>query len=294
MSNTRNSEQKAVSSERTLPGRGQARARGRRVFNCSLLVAVCLLFAGCRQDMQDQPRYEAYEGSKFFADGQASRPYVEGTVARGHLREDTAFYQGRRAAAGGQQQQQGAGGTQGVLQTTTPNSPAADAGSVPGGDVNVRGNAGGPVGVTAGETQGAGRDGLVNEFPFAITKADLDRGQERFQAYCQMCHGATGFGDGMIVRRGFRRPPSFHDERLRTEPLGHFFDVITNGWGAMASYSDLVPADDRWRIIAYIRALQLSQNSPAAAGGPQQQTQQPAGGHDANSPPQGSGGGGHR
>ncbi len=216
--------------------------------------------------MQDQPRYEVYEGSKFFADGQASRPYVEGTVARGYLREDTAFYQGRRAAGAG-------GGAQGVLPPTSPNVPGGGQGA--GGDTNVRGNAGGPIGVAAaasssagGGTQGAAaaRDGLVNEFPFPITEQDLNRGQERFGIYCSLCHGATGYGDGMIVRRGFRQPPSFHDERLRGEPLGHFFDVITNGWGAMASYSDLIPPDDRWRIIAYLRALQLSRQSGAGGG----------------------------
>ena len=241
--------------------------------------------------MQDQPRYEAYEQSKFFADGQASRPYPEGTVARGYLRDDPAFYTGKRGPNQGAQQ--GAGGTtQNVLQTTSPNAQGANAGTTPGGEVNVRGNVGGRVGVPAGETQGgAGRDGLVNEFPFPVTKADLDRGQERFQAYCQMCHGATGYGDGMIVRRGFRRPPSFHDDRLRGEPLGHFFDVITNGWGAMASYSDMIPPDDRWRIIAYIRALQLSQNAPAgtAATTPQQPQPPPQGVHA----PQGTGGTNH-
>ena len=274
MSNTRNSEQRAVSSE-------QSRPRARRVFYCSLLTALCLLVGGCRQDMQDQPRYEAYEQSKFFADGQASRPYVEGTVARGYLREDSAFYTGRRGAnqpAGGGAQQGAGGTTQNVLQTTSPNTQGSNTGSTPGGDVNVRGNAGGRVGVPAGETQGAaGRDGLVNEFPFQITKADIDRGQERFQAYCLMCHGATGYGDGMIVRRGFRRPPSFHDDRLRSEPVGHFFDVITNGWGAMASYSDMIPPDDRWRIIAYIKALQLSQNAPAAGAPAATPAQQPQG-----------------
>jgi mono/diheme cytochrome c family protein len=92
----------------------------------------------------------------------------------------------------------------------------------------------------------------------------LDRGEERFNIYCSMCHGQTGYGDGMIVRRGFRRPPSLHDDRLRGETLGHFFDVITNGWGAMPDYSQEIPPRDRWAIIAYIRALQLSQNTPAA------------------------------
>jgi hypothetical protein len=247
------------------------------------LLPFTFFLTSCRQDMQDQPRYEPYEQSKFFADGQASRPYVEGTVARGYLRDDSAFHTGRRGAdqlsgGTGTVPETGAGGTtQGVLQTTSPNTQGSNSGSTPGGEVNVRGNVGGRVGVPAGETQGSGRDGLVNEFPFPVTKADLDRGQERYQAFCLMCHGATGFGDGMIVRRGFRRPPSFHDERLRAEPLGHFFDVITNGWGAMAAYSDMVPPDDRWRIIAYIRALQLSQNAPAAGAAattPQQQQQQ--------------------
>ena len=250
--------------------------------------------------MQDQPRYEAYEQSKFFADGQASRPFPEGTVARGYLRDDSAFYTGRRGAnqlsgGTGTVPQAGAGGTtQNVLQTTSPNTQGSNAGTSPGGEVNVRGNVGGNVGIRAGETQGAaGRDGLVNEFPFQITKADLDRGQERFQAFCLMCHGATGYGDGMIVRRGFRRPPSFHDDRLRNEPLGHFFDVITNGWGAMPDYASQIPPEDRWAIIAYIRALQLSQNAPAAGApvpqqpqGQQQQYQTPQG---VNAP-QGTGG----
>jgi len=275
----------------------RAKIDPRRALLTFALFPFALSLAACRQDMQDQPRYEAYEQSKFFADGQASRPYVEGTVARGYLRDDSAFYTGRRAAGqgAGAQQQQGAGGTtQGVLQTTSPNTQGGNAAGVPGGEVNVRGNVGGRIGLPAGETQAAGSADLVNEFPFQITKADLDRGQERFQAYCLMCHGATGFGDGMIVRRGFRRPPSFHDERLRAEPLGHFFDVITNGWGAMASYSDMIPPDDRWRIIAYIRALQLSQNAPAAgapaATTPQQPPAAPPPPPQGVNAPQGTGG----
>jgi len=99
----------------------------------------------------------------------------------------------------------------------------------------------------------------VDKFPFAITPEILDRGQERFQIYCSVCHGMTGHGDGMIVRRGFRKPPSYHEQRLREAPVGHFFDVVTNGWGAMPSYASQVPVRDRWAIIAYIRALQLSQ-----------------------------------
>ncbi len=96
-------------------------------------------------------------------------------------------------------------------------------------------------------------------FPFEITAAVLNRGRERFNIFCAPCHSRTGNGDGMVVRRGFRRPPSYHIERLRNAPVGHFFDVMTNGYGSMYSYADRVPVRDRWAIAAYIRALQLSQ-----------------------------------
>ncbi len=99
-------------------------------------------------------------------------------------------------------------------------------------------------------------------FPFPITREVLERGRDRFNIYCTPCHGMSGDGDGMIVQRGFRRPPSYHIERLRTAPVGHFFDVITNGLGAMYPYGYRVPPRDRWAIIAYIRALQLSRQVP--------------------------------
>ena len=102
----------------------------------------------------------------------------------------------------------------------------------------------------------------VDQFPIAITKADVQRGQERFNIYCSPCHGRLGNGHGMIVSRGLRQPPSYLDPRLVNAPVGHFFDVMTNGYGAMYSYSSRVAPDDRWRIAAYIRALQLSQNAP--------------------------------
>jgi mono/diheme cytochrome c family protein len=106
--------------------------------------------------------------------------------------------------------------------------------------------------------------GFVTEFPMPISAEDLDHGQERFNIYCAVCHGRLGDGAGMIVRRGFRRPPSFHDDRLRNAPVGYFFDVETNGFGAMPDYAAQIPPDDRWRIIAYIRALQLSQGMKVA------------------------------
>ncbi|MGE5191185.1 MAG: c-type cytochrome, partial [Deltaproteobacteria bacterium] len=89
----------------------------------------------------------------------------------------------------------------------------------------------------------------------------LERGRERFDIYCAVCHGRTGDGNGIIVRRGFRRPPSYHTDRLRNAPAGHFYDVISNGFGAMASYANRIDVADRWAILAYIRALQLSQNA---------------------------------
>jgi mono/diheme cytochrome c family protein len=102
---------------------------------------------------------------------------------------------------------------------------------------------------------------LVNDLPIDLDRAVLDRGQERFNIYCSPCHGRLGDGNGMIVRRGFRRPPSFvGTERLLNAPVGHYFDVISNGFGAMPSYASRVEPHDRWKIAAYIRALQRSQN----------------------------------
>ena len=97
--------------------------------------------------------------------------------------------------------------------------------------------------------------------PFVITEADLARGRERFDIYCAPCHSRLGDGNGMVVQRGYKRPPTYHQERLRKAPLGYFFDVMTNGFGAMPDYSSQIPVEDRWRIVAYIRALQLSQNA---------------------------------
>jgi mono/diheme cytochrome c family protein len=104
----------------------------------------------------------------------------------------------------------------------------------------------------------------ADTFPFPITREDLDRGEERFNIYCSPCHGRTGEGNGMAVQRGFRQPPSYHIDRLRNAPVGHFFDVMTNGFGAMQDYRAQVPVVDRWRIVAYIRALQLSQSATMA------------------------------
>jgi mono/diheme cytochrome c family protein len=111
-----------------------------------------------------------------------------------------------------------------------------------------------------GKVNGADAD----VFPFAIDDAVMARGQERFNIYCSPCHGRTGQGDGMVVRRGYRRPPTYHQDRLRNAPVGHFFDVMSNGFGAMPDYAAQVNVRDRWAIAAYIRALQLSENAKVA------------------------------
>ncbi len=165
------------------------------------MATLLLLATACRQDMHDQPKYKPLRGSDFFDDGRSARPFVEGTVARGHLHTDEHFYTGK-----------------------------------------VKGE-------------------LVTTLPFPATKEVLERGHERYNIYCSPCHDRVGTGRGMIVQRGFRQPPSFHIDRLRQAPVGHFFDVMTNGFGTMYSYADRIPPKDRWAIVAYIRALQLSQNA---------------------------------
>ena len=107
-----------------------------------------------------------------------------------------------------------------------------------------------------------GEDATV--FPMRVDAAVMARGQQRFNIYCSPCHGRTGQGDGMVVRRGYRRPPSIHQDRLRNAPAGHFFDVVSNGFGAMPDYAAQITAPDRWAIVAYIRALQLSEHATMA------------------------------
>lgn len=115
-------------------------------------------------------------------------------------------------------------------------------------------------------------------FPIPVTEELLARGRERFDIFCSVCHGLLGDGNGMIPRRGFRHPPSYHTERLRSAPAGHFYDVITHGLGAMPDYASQVPPRDRWAIIAYIRALQLSQHTPARELSPEDRARLGTGG----------------
>lgn len=181
---------------------------------------------------------KAYRGISFFGDGLSARPPVEGTVPRGYLRLDSAYFTGKKTSSLSSAQTSG--------QTTA-----------------------GPQPKTANPTataQNAFPDD-VEVFPFPITEETVVRGRQRFDIFCSVCHGVTGYGDGMIVRRGFRRAASFHDDRLRQAPVGHFFDAITNGWGTMPAYAPQIPVQDRWAIVAYIRALQLNQQNARTQNG---------------------------
>lgn len=190
--------------------------REKRAFAFALCIcAITLFVSGCREDMHNQPKLKAYREG-------ADRNPVEGTVARGSLKDDALIPASMRK---------------------------------PGGALPIASPAAGQTSPTAS----AAKD--VNAFPFAITPELLARGQDRFNAYCTPCHSKLGDGNGMIVQRGFRRPPSYHEERLRNEPTSHFFDVMTNGFGAMPSYSDKLSPEDRWKVAAYIRVLQLSQRA---------------------------------
>jgi len=162
--------------------------------------------AGCRQDMQDQPKMVSQRGSDFFADHRGARPQVLDTVARGQLHEDTYFYTG-------------------VVQ--------------------------GPNGY---KTE---LDQMPSEIP--VTLEVLQRGQERFNVYCTPCHSRVGNGLGEIVQRGFKAAGNLHDQVRLSQPISHYFYVMTHGYGAMPDYSAQLPPADRWAVAAYIRALQLSQ-----------------------------------
>ena len=181
-------------------------------------ILFALLLAGCSQQMADHAGYKPLRKSEFFADGRSARPLIEGTVARGQLRNDSALYEGR--------------------------------------DEN-------------------GKD--VTEFPFEMTKEVLARGRQRYNIFCSVCHGLTGQGDGRIVQRGFTRPPSYSADYSRASqitgkevkgkgtklidmPVGHFFDTITRGYGAMPDLREQIPVRDRWAIVGYVRALQISQS----------------------------------
>lgn len=110
--------------------------------------------------------------------------------------------------------------------------------------------------------EGKGDTGLATTLPMPLTKELLQRGQQRFDIYCSPCHDRTGRGNGMVVQRGMKRPPSYHIDRLRSAPVGYFYDVMTNGFGVMYSYASRITPQDRWAIAAYVKTLQYSQQVP--------------------------------
>jgi hypothetical protein len=170
----------------------------------ALRFALALFLCACRQDMHDQPRFEAMEASALFEDGRSARPRVPGTVARGEREWDAHLQQGL---------------VDGALATT---------------------------------------------FPAPVTRETIERGRERYEVFCAACHDRVGTGTSIVVARGLKQPPSLHIERLRSAPPGYLFDVITRGFGNMYDLADKMPPSDRWAVVAYVRALQRSQNATLA------------------------------
>lgn len=162
-----------------------------------------LLFAaaGCRRDMQDQPRFKPLAGSRFFADSRSARPVPAGTIARDELNDTDVLHTG--------------------LENGT----------------------------------------FITRFPVPVTKQLLTRGEQRYNIFCTPCHGFLGDGNGMVARRGFKWPANLHTDRLRNAPPGYLFQVISNGYGAMPAYRHQIEPPDRWAILAYVRALELSRNA---------------------------------
>ncbi|HLY41776.1 MAG TPA: cytochrome c [Terracidiphilus sp.] len=216
-----NSVQRSVVSDQrsgaAILSEGRGSDKSRRISGClvrfvrnggkhlALAAMACLfLVAGCRQDMQDQPKMDPQRGSNIFADHRGARPQVENTVARGQLHEDSYFYTGVIQGANGYREEQ-------------------------------------------------------NLMPYPVTMEVLRRGQERFNIYCTPCHSRVGNGLGMIVDRGYKTAANLHDQVRMSQPISHYFYVMTHGYGAMPDYAAQLTPEDRWAVAAYIRALQLSQ-----------------------------------
>jgi mono/diheme cytochrome c family protein len=193
-----------IGAAKAAPFQSRKRNEVFRTFSAIASLAALLFAAGCRQDMQDQPKLFSQRGSEMFADHRGARPQVVNTVARGQLREDSYFYTGVVQGADGYRQEQ-------------------------------------------------------NLMPFPVTMEVLQRGQERFNIYCTPCHSRVGNGLGEIVERGYKPAANLHDQVRLSQPISHYFYVMSHGYGAMPDYSSQLTPVDRWAVAAYIRALQLSQ-----------------------------------
>jgi mono/diheme cytochrome c family protein len=212
-----------------------------------MMFTICVMTTACQQEMARQPSYRPLEPTDFFDDGRAARPLVEGTVPRGLPLTESPILIYRKNA-----------------DRTDP--VRADAALIGNPALNAL--------ALLPLTRGPGPADYVDVCPILIDKKAMERGRERFNIYCAVCHDALGTGNGKIVERGYLRPPNYHldDSRgfarrglkvpLREAPLGYFFEVITLGFGGMPDYASQIPPDDRWKIIAYVRALQRSQWTP--------------------------------
>lgn len=178
------------------------------------VIALALLFAACRQDMHDQPKYKPLAASTFFPDGRSARPIPANTIARGEL---------------------------------------ADTDKVHTGEADQE---------------------FLDTIPIPVNMALLQRGRQQYDIFCSPCHGRLGDGEGMVARRGFHFPKNFDGDRLRQVPPGYLYQAISNGYGAMGDYADQIPAvEDRWAIVAYLRALQLSRHATVAEVPPEEKAQ---------------------
>jgi mono/diheme cytochrome c family protein len=209
------------------------------------------MLPACQQEMAKQPSYHPLEPSDFFPDTRSARPLPDGVLAQGQPRSAAPlvrYHQGVHVDLG-----------RAVLAVTTPNLGIL-----------------GPLAGFLAPASGAATE-YASQFPIRIDEAAMRRGQERYTIFCVPCHDPLGTGHGKIVERGYLQPPSYHTGwsrgfehrgirlRLRDAPVGYYFEVVTKGFGGMPDYASQVPPEDRWKIIAYIRALQLSQYAPLDA-----------------------------
>jgi mono/diheme cytochrome c family protein len=244
----------------------------------AMAVASLVMASGCRQRMSDQPYYRPYDPgpAEIFADGRSSRPLERGVIHRGQYLEIDPLVTGLTREEWGRAYALG----------VNPKLEPADQAKPENREI--------AIGSPRYDQRKANEPKVyVEDFPFAMTQEDLKRGQERFTIYCAVCHGPLGNGQGKIWERGYLEPTSFHTQKvgehekdvksaqrlgfsrgygivwhidipLREAPVGYFYEVITRGYAGMPSYSAQIPPADRWRIIAYIRVLQLSQHADAS------------------------------
>ncbi|HWA99513.1 MAG TPA: cytochrome c [Pirellulales bacterium] len=198
-----------------------------------VVLSAIAFFAGCQQKMAEQPSYRTYQPCNFFPDGRSARAIPVGTIARGHLRLDRAYFTGRAEPSADAAQREAESNTEA----------ARDAQPLI-------------------EAEAAQNLGYVDEFPLTVDRQLVEHGRNRFMIYCVVCHDPAGTGAGKIVERGYTRPPSYHTPRLRAAPVGRLFAVVSRGYGSMPSYAEQIPVRDRWAIVAFVRALQLSRHFP--------------------------------